>query len=564
MLRVLGYAVSLARWLIGRALPGRRPPDYVVFVLDGEYTDYPWPPPNLLVRVLRRPGPNLLDLREQFLAVARDPRVRGVVLQLRPTLHLQAAQVDTLRDAIFELRRAGKRVIASSFHYTRATYHVAVAAHDVIVQPGGYVDVLATRRAFVFLADALERVGVEADVLAISPYKTALDALSERQLSAEAREMANWLLDAATAEFARAVADGRGIREADAHDLIDQTPCADDRARELGLVDAVVAPEDVPAWLAGNPARPARLDAYEQARGTLRAPRPRVRSRRHVALIPIEGLIFDGESRRTPVPLPLPLPIVGEARSGDVTIVQAIRRAQRDPRVGAVVVYVNSPGGSPYASEAIHGALARLNTVKPVVVAMGAVAASGGYYVSAPGARVFAQPGTITGSIGVVSAKIVTRGLLDRLALRRESLHRGRHALIGSPERPYTPEERALVWSHIRRTYALFLERVAAGRRMSTEAVDAVGGGRVWTGRQAHDHGLVDELGGLPAALACARRLGRIRDDAPPRVIAAGDREWLPPMPSTAAALGYAFDGLTLIGGGMPLLLSPLIDFGPD
>ncbi|MEX2228697.1 MAG: signal peptide peptidase SppA [Dehalococcoidia bacterium] len=559
MLRAAVFVAAWLRWLIGRAIPGRRPAEYVVFTLDGEYSDYPRPVPNVLMRLLRPPAPNLLDLREQFRAVAHDPRVRGVVVHLRPTFHLSAAQIDSLRDALLELRRAGKRVVASSSHYTRGTYHVATVADEVLIAPGGYVDVLASQRSYVFLTDALARIGVQVDVLAISPFKSAMDALTARELSTEAREMGNWLLDAATTDFAHAIADGRRIREADAYELIDQTPCTDERALALGLVDAVVSPEELPSHLATRDGGRVRLDAFAATRATLRARRPRLPARRQVALIAIEGLIFDGESRRTPVPLPLP--IVGDARSGDLTVVQAIRRAQRDPRIGAVVVYVDSPGGSPFASEAIHGALARLNEAKPVVVAMGAVAASGGYYVSTPARRIFAQPGTLTGSIGVVSAKIVTSGLLDRLALGRDTLHRGRHALLGSPERRYTAEERALVWAHIRRTYELFLARVATDRRMSTDGVDAVGGGRVWTGRQALDRGLVDELGGLPAALAYARRLAGIGRDAPPRVIGAG-KEWLPPVPSSASAIVYALDGLAALGSGMPLLLSPVVNAG--
>ncbi|MDA1062701.1 MAG: S49 family peptidase [Chloroflexi bacterium] len=421
----------------------------------------------VFVRLLRRPLPNLLDVHDQFVAIARDPRTLGVVLQIRPTLELQTAQVETLRDGLRELRRAGKRVVAFSSHYTRSSYYLAAAADEVLIQPGGFIDVLATRRSYVFLADALERVGLEADVIAISPFKTAMDTLSARQLSTEAREMANWLLDSATTEFARAIAQGRIIREAEAHALIDATPCTDERALELGVVDAIVSPEALATHVGST-----RLATFDVARSLLRTARPAFPARREVALIPIEGLIVDGESRRTPVPLPLPL--LGDARSGDLTVVQAIRRAQRDSRIGAVVVYVDSPGGSPFASEAIHAAITLLNVEKPVVVAMGSVAASGGYYVAAPGYRVFAQPGTLTGSIGVVSTKIVARGLLDRLALRRETLHRGRHALLPSAERPYTAEERALVSAQIRRSYQLFVERVATGRHMSTDAVEAV------------------------------------------------------------------------------------------
>ncbi len=570
MLSFVAYAYRWLRWLVAWPFRLRRPPAWIAFTLEGAYPDYPRPAPNLLLRLVQPQRASLFELREQFREVAHDRRVEGVVLHLRP-LQLAGSQVDSLRDAITELRRAGKRVVAWSYHWSRANYLVACAADEVLLQPGGSVDALAIGATHVFLAEALARIGVRADVIPISGYKSALEMFTSNALSDESREMENWLLDAAASETVAAIARGRHVDEDAARALIDATPCTDERARELGLVDAVVSGEDLPAHL-GSPGTPAEVEPFDTARGRLRQAAPSVPRRRRVALIPIEGTIVDGDSGRPPVAPPVPVPVLFSPRAGDVTVVQAIREAARDPGVGAVVVYVNSPGGSATASEAIHAALQRLNAEKPVVVAMGPVAASGGYYVATPARRVYAQPRTITGSIGVVTAKFVAGDLLDRLSVHRESLRRGRHALLGSAERPFSDEERALVWAQVQRIYALFVDRVAADRRMSAEAVDAVARGRVWTGRQARERGLVDAFGGLWEAVERAKALARLPDDAPMRVATPGRATLAPaaaaPLPAALRALlggalgadvsvaAYALEGIAALSGGTPLTLS--------
>jgi protease-4 len=251
-------------------------------------------------------------------------------------------------------------------------------------------------------------------------------------------------------------------------------------------------------------------------------------------LIRVEGLIVDGRSRRPPPLPPLPVPLVMAEQAGDLTVVRQARRMAADRRVGAVVLWIDSGGGSATASEAMAAALRVLASRKPLVAVMGSVAASGGYYVATPAGRVFAQPSTVTGSIGVLAGKLSVGGLLQRLLLNLETVTRGEHASMYGPERPFREDEKARLKEAIERSYVLFLERVAASRGRTPDELDPIAGGRVWTGRQALERGLVDELGGFETALAEARRLGGLAEESGLRE-ARGGRE-TPPMPQGAAA----------------------------
>ena len=246
-------------------------------------------------------------------------------------------------------------------------------------------------------------------------------------------------------------------------------------------------------------------------------------------------------------------------RAGDISVVQDARKALRDRRAAAVVVYVDSRGGSSTASEAMAAALEKIAATKPLVVAMGAVAGSGGYYVATPAQWIVAQPGTLTGSIGVLEGKVSDVGLMDRLLMRPENVTRGRRAAMYSGDRPFSREEKEIIWESISRVYDLFLGRVARSRKMSTEAVDEISGGRVWTGRQAMDHGLVDELGGLDRALAKARDLAGLHPRARVREVPPARGPLQPPIPQPAAFLDYALDGLRMFNRGTPLYLCPLL-----
>jgi len=515
LLNQLIYVLRRAVRSAGNALRHlRKPPDYVVFVLDGTYPELPQPRSGWPPRVFGPKKASMHDLAGFFRRIGRDERIKGVVLHLR-RLEMPASQLETLRDLIAELKSGGKRVIAWSSRYTGANYFVACAADEILLQTGGQIWPLGIHRQFYFLADALDRVGMKADILQISPYKSAADLLTRNRMSDQMREMMNWLADDAFEELVRAVARGRHMDERSSRALIDASPYTDTEALKVKAVDRLISEEDLPDYL-GSGNRKAVLTPFEKAGKAiprLAVPRPGP----YVALLRIEGDIVDGRSRRVPRPLPIPF-FVG-LQAGDLSVVRQVRELIRNKRVKAVLMYVNSRGGSATASEAISAAVEKLAARKPVVVSMGSVAASGGYYVAAPAQRIFAQPGTMTGSIGVLWGKIVVADLLDHLQFRHESVTRGQHAGLYDPLKPFSDEERRIIREHLERSYEVFVTRVMKGRGMARDTVTEIGDGKVWSGRQAKRHGLVDELGSLQRALEKARELGGLAEDAPLREV---------------------------------------------
>lgn len=500
----LRYALQrLTRAIRNLLRSARTPPEYVIFTLDGSFPELPAPPGPWWQRWMGSAETSLRDLARQFEMVAADPRVDGVVLRLR-SLSMTTARLQTLRGLIRQLHDADKHVIAWATAYDQATYYVASTADEVLIQPGGSIGPLGLSQSFVFLKDALERLGIEADFLQISPYKSGADPLTRAEMSPEMREMMDWILDDLHDEQLRAIAEGRGIALDAARSLVDGSPYTDEAALEAGLIDGIVNEDALPERLGEVPS--AALSNWPSARTRLRLPGP-TQPGRQVALLRIEGDIVDGPSRRPPRRSPVPVPMLTNARAGDLSVVAQIRKLERDRRAGAVVVWIDSGGGSASASEAMASALERLAASKPVVVAMSSLAASGGYYVATPGQWIVAQPGTLTGSIGVLYGKVVNNRMLDKLQINRETLRRGERADAYDSARPFTDAERETIWTLMTRTYDVFLERVAASRAMARDDVDAIGGGRVWTGRQANEKGLVDELGGLEDAIAKAREL---------------------------------------------------------
>jgi len=482
-------------------------------------------------------------------------RVRGVILRVY-SLGGPLAALQSLRDGIDELRAKGKRVVVWAHSYGMAEYYVACAADEILLQHGGHVAAVGLAQTYVYLADALERIGLEADIVQITPYKTAGDLLTRRSMSDAAREMANWLIDDAYAQHLQGIAAGRGLSEEASRELIDGAPYVGQAAVDAGAVDAILGEEELPAHL-GRDRKPVRLADYDEAKRRLIQALPD-RPGRAIAILRIAGDIVDGRSANPLVKPPFRIPLLFGERAGDLTVVQQARALERNRRVGAVVVHVDSGGGSASASEAMAGALRALARKKPVAVAMGGVAASGGYYVATPGAHVLAHPGTITGSIGVLGGKLVNAGLYEKLLWHREVLHRGDHATLFSASRAFTDEERRNVWREISETYELFLRRVTEARDMPRDAVDAVGGGRVWTGRQALDRGLVDGLGGLEDAIEWVRKQAKMGRRAAVQV-AQPSKKLLAPAPlATADWLSYAADGLRALHRA-PLALCPIV-----
>jgi len=284
-----------------------------------------------------------------------------------------------------------------------------------------------------------------------------------------------------------------------------------------------------------------------------------------VAVIRIEGTLVDGRSGQLPIKPPIEVPLFGEDRSGDLTVVQAARQIATDKRAAATVVYVNSRGGSSTASEAMRQAIEVIAARKPVVVVMGPAAASGGYWVSTAGSWIVARPSTLTGSIGVWSGKLVTGGVWTKLLFNRETIALGEHATMLSDDRPFTEEERKIVRREIERIYAYFLNLVAKARKMRADQVVPVAEGKVWTGRQALDRKLVDEMGGLDAGIRKAREMARLSDDAVVHEVRSPKRMISPRSEAATAAgwLGFLVDGVKLLSRAPALAVMEYLPRAP-
>ncbi len=528
--RYLWWLISSARRSLGK------PPDHVIFLLENDLPALPDPPRPLWQRFTSRPRLSIKELGDRFGLIATDPRIKGVVLHLRP-VGMSMATLQDLRELVAKLRQSGKRVVAWAPFYTTGTYYLACACDEIFLMPTGTVQPLGFATTGMFLRDGLARFGIEADFIQISPYKSAADVLTKSSMSAELREQVTWLLESQHKELLSAIGKGRVLDEKGAQALVDASPYADDGAGEHRVVDAVIPEEALAERLGQTAGGPVTIGTWERARAKMRSAAPTLGRGKYVAVLRIEGTIVDGRSGKLPFKPPIEVPLLGDERAGDLTVVQAARAIAGDKRAGAVVLYVNSRGGSATASEAMRQALTVIAARKPLVVAMGPVAGSGGYWVSMPAAWIVARPGALTGSIGVLTGKIVTGAMWSKLMFNRETVAFGQHATIESDEKPYTDEERVIVKGQIGRIYKLFLDVVGAARKMTPEEVHPIAAGRVWTGRQAFERKLVDELGGFDAAVRKARSLAGLPESAPVREVRPPKR--MIPPPAIAGAAGY-------------------------
>jgi protease-4 len=516
--------------------------DYVVLPVGGPLPERSGPPRGFIERRLPLPPDplSLQQLNERLRRVADADNARGVIFIFRG-FSTGLATLQNFRAAVTRLRAAGKEAIVYTPHLDLPHYYAATAADRIIAPPGARFEALGLYTEITFLGDALARVGVQADVVQISPYKTAMDRFSRGDLSPEAREQLDWLLDDWFDMLVADMAAGRGLEPADLRRLIDRAPFSAEEARAAGLIDRVAYDDELPALLdqqkkeesetslvppppgetssvpsppgrgLGRGTRPtATLKTWQQARNLL-LEKPRRRTRRFIGVVSLEGLITLGPSRRPPIDLPIPF--IGGATAGEQTLVALLRRVEQLDDMAALIFHIDSGGGSALASELIGRQLELLSARKPVVVYMGNTAASGGYYVAAPARYIMSQRATLTGSIGVIMAKLSMDGLYDRLSLNRVSLERGEHAGLYRDTTPLSTEERAIFWRAINDIYEQFKGVVARGRKMTVEQVNAIGGGRVWTGRQAQARGLVDDHGDFLDAIKKAAELAALPVD---------------------------------------------------
>lgn len=510
-------------------------------------------------RLFGPPPLSLYELEEMLDRVAADPRTRGVVLDIE-TLELSLADLQTLRAMIGRFRASGKRAIVFASGLMTGEYYAASAAGEILLQPTAELAVTGLSATAYFLKDALAMAGIELDVIAISPFKDAFDQFARADISPEGRAQIEWLLDSRFEQIVHGIAESRGMTPEAVRAMIDTAPHMDDAALAAGYVDGLLLEDDLPAHLGVT-----RLTEWDDAERRLLIPGPPRRHDRYIAVVRIEGMIMSGESERNPADLPIPIPVrvplLSEPAAGSATIQEYARQILRDDSVAAVVLYIDSPGGSVVASEAMGAALERVAATRPVVACMNAVAASGGYWVALPAHHIIAQPGTITGSIGVISAKPVASGLHDVLRIRPVTLSRGVNADLYDVTAPFNASQREQMHAAVRHAYTRFVDGVARARKMEAAAVDAVGGGRVWTGEQALAHGLVDELGDFKAALAKARALADLPDHAEAFFIEPGKRPLAPEIleqANPAAALGRMSARIRSLANGRAQAVLPL------
>ncbi len=480
-----------------------RPPDLVWVEISGALPEFETPVGFLRRRIDRGPTPLALQaLRERLDRISYDGRVRGVALRIKD-IEAGWAALEEARRELLSFREGGGRVVAYlQDPVDTRSYYLACAADEVLIAPLVTVGVTGVRTRVSFFKDALERLGVGVEVVAVSPYKSAGEPYTRNDFSPEAREQAERLLDGRYEELVHAIGASRGLTEAEARDVIDGAPYGSQEALTAGLVDGVLYEDELPGRLAAGGER-VRLAEWAAARRSLKTPYRR-RARRWVGLVQVKGAISRGRSRRVPVPLPF----LGGERAGSDSVVAALRGAGKNRRVGAVLLHVDSPGGDALASDLIWREVGRISARKPVVVLMGNVAASGGYYVSAPAAHVVARRSTVTGSIGVITIRPVAERLYGKLGVNPVGLERGERAGLVDPSRPPTEDELRVLEHQIGLVYDEFKDRVSWGRDLSD--VDSIAGGRVWSGAEALERGLVDGVGGFREAFRKACELGGV------------------------------------------------------
>jgi protease-4 len=486
-----------------------RPPDYVWIEVSGSLPEFESRVGFLQRRLRPGPtGPSVEKIREQLRRISADGRPRGVVLRIR-NLGAGWATLEELRRELGVFRERGGRVVAYLMEADSRSYYLACAADEILAPPLTTLGVVGLRAQVNFLRDALNRVGLEAEVVAVSPYKSAGEPFVRNDFSKESREQAERLLDRRYEELVGAIARARKITPEEVRSRIDLAPFGAPEALAKGLLDGVCYEDELPEKLGTEDVR-ARLAEWGVANRSLRVPYRRS-LRRRVGLVSLSGGIVRGKNRKIPVPLP----IIGGEQAGNESIVAALRLAESNRRVAAILFHVESPGGDAFASDLIWREVERIRAKKPVVVLMGDVAASGGYYVSAAANHVVARRNTITGSIGVLSIRPIAEDLYEKLGVNPVSLERGARAGLLDLSRHPTPDEMEVLKDQIRFIYDEFKDRVSRGRNLEATDLEGIAGGRVWTGAEAHELGLADEVGGFREALGKARELGKIERDTP-------------------------------------------------
>jgi len=489
------------------------------------------------------PPPTLRTVVDDLRKAKVDKRIGAVLI--RPS-QLSApfwGKVQEVRDAILDYRRSGKPAIAFLDYADDRAYYLATACDRIFLMPTSQVDLNGLATYEVFVRGTLDKIGAYPDFLHVGQYKTAANQLTETGYTPAHREMSESLNRDMYDQLVRGVAEGRKKTEEDIRALIDNGPFLAADALKAGLVDELAYEDQIDDKMKLPGGKLRRLEQKDYSKisltslGLNRGPK--------IAVIQAVGAIVSGESG---------FDAINGAVLGSETLIRNIRDARADGSVKAIVLRVDSPGGSAIASDAIWRELALTrdeNPKRPLVASMSDLAASGGYYIAMAAPYIVSQPGTLTGSIGVITGKIVTGGTWQKVGANIESVHNGKNAEINSPARPFNESERAKVQAGIDAFYDTFVEKAAQSRHMPPEKLNSLAQGRVWTGRQAKQVGLVDALGGLDAALAVAKQRAGIAPDASVEVV------FYPPKRSVYEMIAQSFKSETSAALAIQSMLSP-------
>lgn len=503
LVALLGFALLLGA--LGQREPNIRDNSVLVLRVAGPLPDYV--PDDPLRKLLGGPDESLSNLVLQFRKAKSDKRIKAVILDINMS-GAGWAKSEEIRDAVADFRSSGKQVYAYMEFGLNKEYYIASACDRIYLAPPGELFINGLAANVMFFRGSLDKLGVYPDIYQIGKYKSAGDTFTRKDMSDAHREYINSLLDDLFNRYVEAIAKARNKTPEEVRAIIDNSPYSALKAKEAGLIDSAAyrdeLDKEIKAKLGYKDTDQLRLVRGSEYREVPPESLGLDKGER-IAVIYATGEIGSGKSENSPT---------GDQSIGSDTVAKALNDARDDKTIKAIVLRVDSPGGSGLASDIIWHAVEAAKQKKPVVVSMADVAASGGYYIAASANKIIAQPSTITGSIGVVGGKPVMKGFYDWIGVSNEYVLRGKNAGMFRETEKFSPDERAKFEEWIKTTYYNdFVPKVAKGRSKEPQYIDSVGQGRVWTGSQGKDRGLVDEFGGLDRAVAVAQQLANIPAD---------------------------------------------------
>lgn len=469
-------------------------------------------PEDPFARAMMDAATDLRDVVDGLEAAADDDRVVGLFVRLG-SAPMGMARIQEVRDAVARFRESGKPAVAfaetfGEFGPGNGNYYLATAFDTIYLQPSGNVGMTGIMYQSMFMKGTYEKLGIEPEIYKRYEYKNAANSYTHDSFNEPHREALEELMDSQFSQLVAGIAETRGQDETAVRDLFDRGPYLAREALEAGLVDGLAYRDeaiDLVKDSLPDGARMLYIRPYLERGG-----RPH-RTGKTIALVYGLGAVVRGSGGFDPWS--------GSSSMGSDTVAAALRSAVDDPSVEAIVFRVSSPGGSYVASDTIWRETVRAREAgKPVIVTMGDVAGSGGYFVAMAAEKIVAQPGTITASIGVYGGKMVTKGLMDKLGLTFDEVHTSNNSAMFSGQTPFSESEKARIDAYLDAVYADFTGKVAHWRELPAERVHEIARGRIWTGQDALELGLVDELGGFPAAIRLAREAAGIRDDESIRI----------------------------------------------